>query len=97
MFEVTTISLFSVNYFLVLGIRLQTGRCVCVSEIKVCFILVVSVRENYNSLSVYRVGGPFVQTNYTYIENFWRGERHLNTVNQLGQPQKRREQTLKIQ
>lgn len=27
MFEVTTISLFSVNFFLVLGIRLQTGRC----------------------------------------------------------------------
>lgn len=27
MFEVTTISLFSVNYFLMLGIRLQTGRC----------------------------------------------------------------------
>ena len=85
MFEVPTISLFSVNYFLVLGIRLQTGRCVCASEIKVCFFLVVSVRENYNSLSVYRVSGPFVQTNCTY------------TVNQLGQPQKRREQTLKIQ
>ena len=38
---------------------------VCVFEILVWFYL-ISVPQNYNSLSAYRVRGPFVQTSYKF-------------------------------
>ena len=63
LFEIKIVSYSLVNYFLVLGIQLQTGRvCLCIWNINL--LLVISVLENYNSLSAYRVRGLFVQTRY---------------------------------
>ena len=56
---------------------------VCVFEIQVCFYLVVSVPENYNSLSANCVRAPFVQTSYK-LKILVSG----NIINQWGQPQK---------
>ena len=64
LFEIKIVSYSSVNYFLVLGMRVQTGRFFCVFEINVYLYLVISVPKNYNCLSAYRVRGPFVQTSY---------------------------------
>ena len=65
---------------------------VCVFEMQVCFYLVVSVPENYNSLSAYCVRALFVQTSYK-LKILVRG----NIINQWGQPQKGGDQIFKVQ
>ena len=60
----------------------------------VCFFSVVSVPENYNSLSAYYVRGLFVQTSYIWVKNLgwvgWGGVGggDLNFINQWGEPRK---------
>ena len=87
LFEIKIVSYSLVNYFLVLGIRLQTGRvCLCIWNISF-LLLRYFFPENHNSLSAYRVRGPAI--NQLYISwTFW-VEGNFNIINQRGKPQKK--------